>query len=145
MAEAHTELTEAMGSPGAWKWSRIHTATFENQTLGQSGIGPIEWVFNHSAPKRLGGGADIVNAVGYFPPDGYVVELGSRRCGWSSTSQTLPHPPWAMPPGNQATPSTPITTIRSVTGVTDNSNRCDGPGSRWRRYAVATLSMTPHS
>jgi penicillin amidase len=74
MAEAHTELTETMGGPGAWKWSRIHTATFENQTLGQSGIGPIEWLFNRNAPNRLGGGADIVNAVGFFPPDGYVVD-----------------------------------------------------------------------
>jgi penicillin amidase len=74
MAEAHTELTETMGNPGSWKWSRIHTATFENQTLGQSGIGPIEWLFNRNAPERLGGGADIVNAVGFYPPDGYVVD-----------------------------------------------------------------------
>jgi penicillin amidase len=74
MRAANTELTDTLGNPGSWEWSRLHTATFENQTLGQSGIGPIEWVFNRDAPKRLGGAADIVNAVGYFPPDGYVVD-----------------------------------------------------------------------
>jgi penicillin amidase len=75
MADAHAELTEILGAdPTHWKWSQIHTASFENQTLGQSGIGPIEWLFNRSAPERLGGGADIVNAVGFFPPDGYVVD-----------------------------------------------------------------------
>jgi penicillin amidase len=75
MADAHAELTELLGSePTDWQWSQIHTASFENQTLGQSGIGPVEWLFNRSAPKRLGGGADIVNAVGFYPPAGYVVD-----------------------------------------------------------------------
>ena len=74
MTAAHAELTDLLGDPASWKWSRLHTASFENQTLGQSGIGPIEWLFNRNAPQRLGGGADIVNAVGFYPPDGYVVD-----------------------------------------------------------------------
>ena len=48
--------------------------SFENLTFGQSGIGPIEWLFNRNAPDRVGGGADLVNAVGFYPPDGYVVD-----------------------------------------------------------------------
>ncbi|HLF42021.1 MAG TPA: penicillin acylase family protein [Acidimicrobiia bacterium] len=80
MTAAHTELIDLLGDPASWKWSRLHTASFENQTLGQSGIGPIEWLFNRNAPQRLGGGADIVNAVGFYPPDGYVVDwLPSMR------------------------------------------------------------------
>jgi penicillin amidase len=75
MADAHAELTSLLGSDaGDWQWSQIHTASFENQTLGQSGIAPVEWLFNRNAPRRLGGGADIVNAVGFYPPDGYVVD-----------------------------------------------------------------------
>jgi penicillin amidase len=75
MADAHAELTSLLGpDPSEWQWSQLHTASFENQTLGQSGIAPIEWLFNRGAPHRLGGGSDIVNAVGFYPPDGYVVD-----------------------------------------------------------------------
>jgi penicillin amidase len=75
MTDAHAELVESLGpDPATWQWGRIHTATFENQTLGQSDIAPIEWLFNRTAPEELGGGADIVNAVGFYPPVGYQVD-----------------------------------------------------------------------
>ncbi len=75
MTDAHAELVDRLGDdPTRWRWSDLHTASFENQTLGQSGIAPVEWLFNRGAPRELGGGADIVNAVGFYPPDGYVVD-----------------------------------------------------------------------
>jgi len=75
MSDAHAELSEMLGPESSeWEWSRLHTASFENQSLGQSGIAPIEWLFNRNAPERLGGGADIVNAVGFYPPEGYEVD-----------------------------------------------------------------------
>ncbi len=75
MSEAHAELTERLGGdPAGWEWARLHKANFENQTFGQSGIAPIEWLFNRAAPTRLGGGADLVNAVGFYPPVGYEVD-----------------------------------------------------------------------
>ena len=75
MADAHAELTERLGDdPESWEWGQLHRASFENQTFGQSGIGPIEWLFNRDAPPRLGGGADLVNAVGFYPPVGYEVD-----------------------------------------------------------------------
>jgi penicillin amidase len=75
MADAHAELSERLGGdPSSWEWGQLHLASFENQTFGQSGIGPIEWLFNRDAPPRLGGGADLVNAVGFYPPEGYVVD-----------------------------------------------------------------------
>jgi penicillin amidase len=75
MADAHAELTGLLGDdPRRWKWGEVHVGHFENQSFGQSGIGPIEWLFNRTAPRRLGGGADIVNAVGFHPPDGYRVD-----------------------------------------------------------------------
>ena len=34
MSDAHAELTELLGGDAAsWEWSRLHTASFENQTL----------------------------------------------------------------------------------------------------------------
>ncbi len=75
MTDAHTELVDRLGDdPTDWEWGALHTASFENQTLGQSGIGPVEWLFNRRAPEVLGGGADIVNAVGFYPPVGYEVD-----------------------------------------------------------------------
>lgn len=75
MIDAHQELTGRLGDdPTAWRWADLHTASFQNLTFGQSGIAPVEWLFNRTAPKRLGGGADTVNAVGFYLPEGYVVD-----------------------------------------------------------------------
>jgi len=75
LSDAHEELVDRLGANATtWEWGRLHRADFENQTLGQSGIAPIEWMFNRRAPETLGGGADLVNAVGFYPPDGYQVD-----------------------------------------------------------------------
>jgi penicillin amidase len=47
-----------------WSWGKTHTATFENQSLGQSGIGPIEAIFNRG-PIASSGSSDIINATGW--------------------------------------------------------------------------------
>ncbi len=74
MADAHVELVELLGPEiEDWAWGTLHVAEFENQTLGQSGIGPVEWLFNRTAPLRVGGGPSIVNAVGWNPTEGYEV------------------------------------------------------------------------
>ncbi len=75
MLDAHRELTELLGDDsGTWSWGRLHIANFENQTLGQSGIGPVEWLFNRSAPERVGGSSSIVNAVGWDTDKSYEVD-----------------------------------------------------------------------
>ena len=81
MIAAHHELSGLLGNdPGSWRWADLHIASFESLTFGQSGIAPIEWLFNRTAPARVGGGADIVNAVGFHAPDGYRVDwLPSMR------------------------------------------------------------------
>ncbi len=68
------EIEDLQGKdPAAWNWGDLHTATFENQTLGQSGIGPIENLFNRG-PFPTAGGQSIVNATGWEPLEGYVVD-----------------------------------------------------------------------
>jgi len=49
---------------GKWKWGELHAATFRNGTLGQSGIAPIENLFNRG-PFPTNGGESIVNATGW--------------------------------------------------------------------------------
>lgn len=73
MIEAQQELTDLLGStPADWTWGRIHTLTLTNQTLGTSGIGPIESIFNRG-PIETSGGDSIVNATGWTPSEGYEV------------------------------------------------------------------------
>jgi penicillin amidase len=55
-----------------WAWGKLHTATFENPSLGQSGIGPIESMFNRG-PIPASGGNAIVNATGWPMDDPAVV------------------------------------------------------------------------
>ena len=73
MIEAQVELQDLQGdSPADWNWGGIHTLTLTNQTLGTSGIGPIESLFNRG-PIEVSGGDSIVNANGWTPSEGYTV------------------------------------------------------------------------
>jgi penicillin amidase len=75
MRDGHGELTDLLGDdPGDWTWGKLHIARFENQTFGQSGIAPIEWLFNRTAPDRVGGSESLVNAVGWDTSVGYEVD-----------------------------------------------------------------------
>jgi penicillin amidase len=74
LQEAADEMAALQGSdPAAWRWGAMHTLTVENQTFGQSGIAPIEALFNRG-PIETSGGKDIVNATGWSAPDGYQVD-----------------------------------------------------------------------
>jgi penicillin amidase len=79
-ADAVTELSATQGGdPEQWNWGDLHTLTLENQTLGQSGIAPVEALFNRG-PYRTSGGADMVNATGWDAAESYAVEsLPSMR------------------------------------------------------------------
>jgi penicillin amidase len=46
MDEAGAELRAAIGGPEAWTWGRLHSVAFNEQTLGESGIWPLEWFFD---------------------------------------------------------------------------------------------------
>jgi penicillin amidase len=61
---AGRELRSALGSERHWTWGRLHTATFREATLGESGIGPLEWYFD-SGPHQVPGAAGAVNNTYY--------------------------------------------------------------------------------
>jgi penicillin amidase len=59
------ELSDALGEDmSSWKWGDLHTATFRNQSLGSSGIGIIEAIFNRG-PVAVDGTGGAVNATSY--------------------------------------------------------------------------------
>ncbi len=64
--ESIADLDQQYGKdPAKWPaWGDVHTATFQNLSLGQSGVAPIEALFNRG-PFRTAGGASIVNATGW--------------------------------------------------------------------------------
>jgi penicillin amidase len=62
-----------------WKWGEIHSSTFRNGTLGESGISLIEDLFNRG-PFPTSGGKSIVNAAGWTVGDSFEVNwLPSER------------------------------------------------------------------
>ena len=74
LGAAAEELTVIQGDdPSEWSWGSLHTLELENQTLGTSGIGPIEWLFNRG-PIETAGGESTVNATGWTPKNGYTVD-----------------------------------------------------------------------
>lgn len=80
MLEAWNEMVDTLGTdPNTWRWGDLHTATFRNASLGQSGIAPIEWLFNRGGFEASGSG-DLVNATTWNAAEGYeVVALPSMR------------------------------------------------------------------
>jgi penicillin amidase len=78
--EAVTELESTLGRDSTkWTWGALHTATFRNGTLGESGIGLIEDLFNRG-PFAVSGGGSIVNATAWDATEGYdVTHVPSMR------------------------------------------------------------------
>ncbi|MBV9384950.1 MAG: penicillin acylase family protein [Chroococcidiopsidaceae cyanobacterium CP_BM_ER_R8_30] len=61
--KAVDELERVAGkNSNRWRWGSLHTVTFRNLTLGESGIAPIENLFNRG-PFPVAGGSAIVNAT----------------------------------------------------------------------------------
>jgi penicillin amidase len=73
LQEGYTWLEQHHGGDiDNWTWGQLHTATFENPSLGQSGIGLIEAVFNRG-PVPTSGGSDIINATGWSTEEPAIV------------------------------------------------------------------------
>ncbi|MEU4576751.1 penicillin acylase family protein [Nonomuraea sp. NPDC023979] len=73
LASAYRELTELLGDDvKAWRWGDLHRLTLTHQTLGTSGIGPIESLFNRG-PLAVAGNKDAVNATGWNVLEDYAI------------------------------------------------------------------------
>ncbi|NRQ35823.1 penicillin acylase family protein [Nonomuraea sp. NN258] len=73
LASAHQELSERLGPDvRSWRWGALHRLTLTHGSLGTSGIGPIEALFNRG-PLEVPGGKDAVNATGWNVQKGYEI------------------------------------------------------------------------
>jgi penicillin amidase len=64
------ELRDTLGQPSRWTWGRLHRLTLREDTLGLSGIGPLEWYFN-SGTRPAPGAAAAVDNLYYDPRAAY--------------------------------------------------------------------------
>jgi penicillin amidase len=73
LRDARDEMTRRQARrPSEWEWGRLHRMDLHSQTLGESGIGPVEWLFNRDGWKVSGGGS-IVDATSWDAAEGYGV------------------------------------------------------------------------
>jgi penicillin amidase len=100
LEEAVDDLSERQGpNMDRWRWGDVHTASFENQSLGQCGIGPIEAIFNRG-PFPVDGSLATVNQADYDMDEPFsvrtiasyrqIVDLGdlSRSVSMHTTGQS---------------------------------------------------------
>ncbi|WP_344977542.1 penicillin acylase family protein [Streptosporangium fragile] len=80
MAAAYDELSARLGPDvRSWRWGDLHSLRLTHQTLGTSGIAPVEWLFNRG-PFPVSGNDDAVNAAGWNVQEDYTVNwLPSMR------------------------------------------------------------------
>ena len=55
------QLRATFGDPSRWTWGRLHQVTFRESTLGESGIGPLEWYFDGATKPAPGAAGTIDN------------------------------------------------------------------------------------
>ncbi len=73
MTAGRDEMTARQArNPDDWSWGHLHRLNLHNPTLGESDIGPIEWLVNRDG-TQIGGGSSVVNATGWNATDGYAV------------------------------------------------------------------------
>ena len=70
---AAAELAELQGEdPAEWRWGELLQVEARNATLGDSGIGVVESLFNRG-PLPVAGGSSVPLANGWDPVVGYDV------------------------------------------------------------------------
>lgn len=73
MRDARDELTMIQSrNPGDWRWGTMHRLDLVNPTLGDSGVGLVNRIFNRG-PFKVSGGNGIVDATSWDAREGYEV------------------------------------------------------------------------
>ncbi len=62
--QAGADLRTAFGDPANWTWGALHTVTFREPSLGSSGIGPLEALFD-KGPYPVAGAPEAIDQT-YF-------------------------------------------------------------------------------
>jgi penicillin amidase len=80
LLDARDDLTALQSpNPDEWSWGDLHELELRSSTLGESGIGVVERLFNRGG-WEVGGGGAIVNATSWDAREGFeVVAAPSMR------------------------------------------------------------------
>ena len=71
MKTAWTTTEDLLGpEPVTWRWGILHRLTIRNASFGESGITPVEKLFNRG-PYEVSGGSGVVHATGWDASVGY--------------------------------------------------------------------------
>ena len=62
--QAGADLRAAFGDPASWTWGTLHTVTFREPSLGSSGIGPLEAIFD-KGPYPVPGAPEAIDQSYY--------------------------------------------------------------------------------
>jgi penicillin G amidase len=78
--KGHRAAVKKMGERiDGWQWGKVHQAEFRNQTFGDSGIKPIERIFNRGPIPAPGGVATVDVAAWNFKKPFEVKHIVSQR------------------------------------------------------------------
>ncbi len=103
MEDARDELTRQLAlDADDWTWGDLHRLDLRTSTLGESGIGFVEWLVNREG-YEVGGGNAVVDATAWDAAEGYevdsspsmrmVVDLGDLDASrWISMTGVSGHP-----------------------------------------------------
>ncbi len=103
LRDARDEMTQRQAlDPDDWNWGHLHELELRNQTLGTSGLTPVEALVNRG-PWKAAGGPATVNATSWDAAEGYevtaapsmrmVVSLADfDRSRWISLTGVSGHP-----------------------------------------------------
>jgi penicillin amidase len=73
MAQARDELVRLQARRATdWTWGHQHRMDLEHQSVGQSDVGLVRWLFNRGG-YEVGGGKAVVNATAWHAAEGYEV------------------------------------------------------------------------
>jgi len=65
MTQARREITARLSEdPSGWTWGKLHTVALRHQAFGETGIAPLEWMFNRG-PREVGGSTGVINAMSW--------------------------------------------------------------------------------
>ncbi|HLU46290.1 MAG TPA: penicillin acylase family protein [Natronosporangium sp.] len=142
LADAYREVAIDQGDdPTGWRWGRMHLLWLEDSSLGQSGIAPVEALFNRG-PYEAAGGTQTVNATNWVASAGYEVDASPSMRMVVDLSD-LDASRWIQSTGNSGHPYHPNYTDQVELWL--EGRMLDW---RWSRDAVedaatATLVLTP--
>ncbi|MCK4515385.1 MAG: penicillin acylase family protein, partial [Spirochaetaceae bacterium] len=104
LSSAYETLVEDLGdNTNKWEWGEVHTIEYRNATLGESGIGFVENIFNRG-PEPVSGGMSVLRRADFKVREPFgVYHIASMRMiadlsDWSSTL-------WVHSPGQSGHPA----------------------------------------